>query len=98
FELIKQARTMSSKPILAKGIHADDRDIEQALEAGADYVLVVGRLPKVHLDKCWIEPNSLSELANLPLDTRAVWNARDLSSGQAKSASFNQARSTFSGW
>jgi hypothetical protein len=70
-----------SKKILAKGFHPTDDDVSRALDAGADAVLVVGRQPKVHADKCWIEPLTLAELATIP-DTcpMAVWNSRDLSS------------------
>lgn len=50
FDLLAKARAMTTKPILAKGIHADDRDIVQALDAGADAVLVVSRLPSVHIE------------------------------------------------
>src|SRR5580698_3732423 len=45
FELLADARTKTDKPILAKGIHADDVLVEQAIECGADYVLIVGRFP-----------------------------------------------------
>lgn len=98
FELIKKARGLTNKPILAKGIHADDEDIEKALKAGADYVLVVGRVPQVHQDKLWIEPNSIEELKALPNHLKAVWNARDLANGKAKDATFADARAAFSGW
>lgn len=98
FELIKKARALTKKPILAKGIHANDSEVEQAVDAGADYVLVVGRVPGVHLVKSLIEPNSLEELGNLPPDVKAVWNSRDLSSGGLKNETFTQARQLFPGW
>lgn len=97
-ELIKKARARTSKPILAKGIHASDDDIEKALEAGASFVLVVGRIPKVHIEKCLIEPNSLDELCNLPKGVRAVWNSRDLATGGLKQETFAEARNVFGGW
>ncbi|MCC7543773.1 hypothetical protein IT415_03665 [bacterium] len=53
-ELIRKARSLTGKPILTKGIHATDSDIVNALATGADYVLVVCRLPKIHLEKCLI--------------------------------------------
>src|SRR4051812_45555141 len=62
FELVKKARSLTTKPILAKGIHATDAEIEQAIEAGADYVLVVGRVPALYIEKCLIEPLTLDEL------------------------------------
>lgn len=98
FDLIKKAKQLTDKPILAKGIHAEDKDIELAIAAGADYVLVVGRIPKVHQDKCLIEPYTLDELSNLPKGTKAVWNSRDLSTGGLKSETFEQARELYKGW
>ena len=98
FDLVKKARSLTDKPILAKGIHANDDDIEKALTAGADYVLVVGRVPEIHQDRLWIEPNTLEELKALPKHLKAVWNARDLSNGKAKDATFTEARAVFDGW
>jgi len=98
FELVAKARSLTNKPILAKGIHASDDDIIKALNAGADYVLVVGRVPKVHLDKCLIEPNTLAQLGQLPPNIRAVWNSRDLKTGGRKTETFQEARQIFKGW
>ncbi|MDO8483265.1 MAG: hypothetical protein Q7S86_05635, partial [bacterium] len=66
FELIKKARAMTKKPILAKGIHDNDSLVHQAVLAGADFVLVVGRIPAIYVEKCWIEPVTLSELKAVP--------------------------------
>jgi hypothetical protein len=98
FDLIRRARAHTDKPILAKGIHAKDSDIEKALEAGADWVLVVGRMPAIHQDKCLIEPESIVQLAVLPPGVRAVWNSRDLATGGLKTTSFSQARASWPGW
>jgi indole-3-glycerol phosphate synthase len=98
FDLIKKARSLTNKPILAKGIHASDDDIQSAIDAGADYVLVVGRIPKIHQNKCLIEPYSLDELAKIPVGMKAVWNSRDLTTGGLKSETFGDARKVFSGW
>lgn len=98
FELIKKARSLTKKPILAKGIHAKDQDIEKALESGADFVLVVGRIPKIYRDKVVVEPMTLDELALIPKDMKALWNARDLETGGAKSDTFGAARKIFSGF
>lgn len=98
FDLIAKARGLTDKPILAKGIHAEDADIEKAIKNGADFVLVVGRIPKVHLDKCLIEPLRLEELKTLPSEVKAVWNSRDLADGSKKAEDFNQARNIFDGW
>lgn len=96
--LVRQARSLTKKPILAKGIHSKDADITKALKAGADYVLVVGRMPGVHEDKCLVEPNSLNELKDIPANIKAVWNSRDLKTGGLKTEFFEDARKLFSGW
>jgi indole-3-glycerol phosphate synthase len=98
FDLVRKARSLTTKPILAKGIHASDDDIKQALVAGADHVLVVGRIPAIHLDKCLIEPYTIAELTRLPGQCRAVWNSRDLATGGLKSETFAEARKAFRGW
>ncbi len=95
---ITMARSMTRKPILAKGIHKKDSEIERALEAGADYVLVVGRIPKVHLNKVFIEPLNLEELKKIPRDMKVVWNTRDLNTGGQKKETFEEARKIFGGW
>ncbi len=98
FDLIKKARTLTYKPILAKGIHADDSLVQRAVNAGADLVLVVGRIPAIHLKKCLIEPKTLRELKTIPGNIRAVWNSRDLSDGKLKKETFEEARAIFNGW
>jgi indole-3-glycerol phosphate synthase len=98
FELIKKARQRTKKPILAKGIHTSDEDIVKAIEAGADYVLVVGRIPGVHQDKCIIEPLTLLELKNIPESYKVVWNTRNLKNGFPKEETFEEARKLRKGW
>jgi indole-3-glycerol phosphate synthase len=98
FELLAKARARTHKPILAKGIHATDAEVVRALEAGADYVLVVGRVPGMHLAQCMVEPNTLTELAALPTAVKAVWNSRDLATGGRKPDNFAAARKVFGGW
>ncbi|MBU6370623.1 MAG: hypothetical protein KGH93_00565 [Patescibacteria group bacterium] len=98
FELVKKARVMTKKPILAKGIHATDTEIQKAIDAGADYVLVVGRIPKIHIDKCLIEPLRLAELKNIPGESKVVWNSRDLKDGSLKKETFEEARKVWNGW
>ncbi len=98
FDLIRKAKALTQKPILAKGIHENDTLIEEAIDAGADYVLVVGRIPKVHLEKCLIEPLTLKELETIPENLRVVWNSRDLSDGSLKKETFDEARKIFKGW
>lgn len=98
FNLIKKAKSLTNKPILAKGVHATDNEIKRALDAGADYVLAVGRMPVVHSDKCLIEPLTLDELRTIPKNIKVVWNSRDLSDGSIKKETFEQARGIFKGW
>ncbi len=98
FNLIKRARKLTSKPILAKGIHPTDEDVAKAIDKGADYVLVVGRVPKVFQEKCFIEPLNLEELSKLPKELKIVWNLRDLSNGELKKETFEQARMIWKGW
>ena len=99
FDLLKKAREKTSKPLLAKGIHKTDDEIQTALSCGADFVLVVGRIPSVIPSKnLLIEPNSLMELKSISADFKVVWNARNLQTGKPKEESFNDARKIFKGW
>lgn len=98
FEVLKEARSLTDKPILAKGIHSDDKYIKKAVACGADFVLVVGRLPNIYLEKCLIEPDSLEQLKETPKDMKIVWNSRDLKTGGLKPESFKMAREAFDGW
>lgn len=98
FELISKAKSLTEKPILAKGIHSDDKDIKRAIVAGADFVLVVGRIPRLYIEKCFIEPTTLKELKQIPSHPWVVWNSRDLSSGGIKKETFEEARKIFPGW
>ena len=99
FNLIKKARELTSKPILAKGIHATDEDVAKAFDCGADYCLVVGRLPdNKYLDKCLIEPNTIEELKKIPTNVKCVWNSRDLNTGGVKAETFEMARKAWPGW
>ncbi|KKU48918.1 MAG: hypothetical protein UX68_C0006G0035 [Parcubacteria group bacterium GW2011_GWA2_46_9] len=101
-ELVARARGMTRKLILAKGIHATDDLVAEAFYAGADYVLVVGRVPAIQPQHCLIEPHTVAELRELPPTTLAVWNSRNLhllyQTDNRKSETFAQARSVFPGW
>jgi len=109
FAWLKKARKETNKPILAKGIHENDRLVERALfECGADWVLVVyghtpngfRPLPRYELLKyCLIEPATLEDLQNISSGIRAVWNSRDLyNKGEPKTETFEEARKLFNGW
>jgi indole-3-glycerol phosphate synthase len=94
FDILAKARKITDKPILAKGIHASNNDIDRAFGCGADYVLVVGRLPSDEqglyhsMDKILVEPLSFAQYLSwdkfqgeIP---KVVFNRRDLSTGQKK--------------
>ena len=98
FDLISKAKKLTDKPILAKGIHARDEDISLALEKGADFVLIVGRIPEIHKEKCFIEPFTLEELHKIPSTFKVVWNSRNLLTGKLKDETFEQARKIWRGW
>lgn len=81
------------KPLLAKGIHADDDRLREALEV-ADFALVVDRVPKSLpgelVDRCIFEPQSMgvepalrwfSEVGASP---RVMLNRRSLSTGEER--------------
>jgi len=98
-DLVRKARDLTDKPILAKGIHVSDIEVEEAFDAGADWCLVVGRIPSVHRDRCLIEPRNLYELSLIPEGTKVVWNARDLETGRKRTVeTFRQAREQWPGW
>ena len=66
--------------------------------SGADYVLVVGRIPKASIERCFIEPLNLSGLYKIPPGSKVIWNSRDLSAGKPKYETFEQAREIWQGW
>jgi len=99
FKLIREAQKLTYKKILAKGIHKTDEDIIQALLSGANYVLVVGRIPTgFPKNQILIEPNNLKQLKEIPKGFNVVWNSRDLKTGKLKKETFNQARKIWKGW
>lgn len=60
--------------------------------------MAVGRIPKIHTYKCFIEPYSFEELKNIPREMKAVWNKRDLKTGRVKSETFKEAKEIHKGW
>ena len=102
FDLLKEARNMTKKPILAKGYHPTDKDVRKAFNLGADAVLVVGRIPNIALaDFCYFEPISLDQLISISAMSGSyriktvVWNSRDISHPnmeKQKSENINLAR------
>ena len=90
FDAISFVRRNTDKPILAKGFHFLDDDIQRALDHGADYVLVVDRIPHYgYLNKCLIEIHDLrirDWIFKCPslYRYRFVVNSRNLTSGLPK--------------
>jgi len=97
FESISFVRKYTDKPILAKGLHTTDNDIERALDHGADYVLLVD---PIHFpgfgqrqwlfNKCLYEINDIDFIKKeVPLyhelkNQKFVYNSRDLRTGEPK--------------
>ncbi len=78
FDLISRARSLTDKPILAKGWHTDD-EVEQLIEIGATNVLVINRIPHTRYNsQCLIEPYYREEFLRIPPEFKMVWNSRDL--------------------
>jgi hypothetical protein len=97
--LIKEARQATSKPILAKGIHRTDKEIDELLNLGVTYVLVVGRVPsEKYIDKCMLEPSCLREIEDYPKNAKVVWNTRNLLNGLPKKETLEEAREKWDGW
>lgn len=94
YNTISFVRKYTDKPILAKGIHSTDGDIQRAIDHGANYVLVVDRIP--HIDYCnqtLFEFNSFdhANTRNIPdsipqkiKSSKYVCNRRDLRTGKKK--------------
>jgi indole-3-glycerol phosphate synthase len=88
FETIAFVRKQTRKPILAKGLHSTDDDIQRALDHGANYVLVVDRLPRQEFwKKCLFEWSSvvnwrlMAENIYEGTKHKYVHNIRDLTTG-----------------
>jgi indole-3-glycerol phosphate synthase len=92
FETISFVRNNTKKPILAKGFHSTDDDIKRALDHGADYVLVVDRVPEDYYlhDKCLFEWSSFETFHKHAQENmnrcfeKVVYNSRDLKTGEVK--------------
>lgn len=81
---IKRQKNTDQK-ILAKGIHETDEEIERALSAEANYVLVVGRVPPdKYLPYCLLEPIDFKqavEFSKVSGIAGIVFNKRSLING-----------------
>jgi len=93
FKSLIKVREKTDKPILAKGIHCLDSEIEKALALGADYGLCVGRIPDrirmnhpEWIDKIIVEPNAVfTGLTIMNRSVKVCCNQRDIASGRAYS-------------
>lgn len=88
------------KLAIAKGWHRHDAEVWDALDAGADLVLVVGRVPAPELAPvCIYEPETHTELMKLADRTqRVMWNSRELSTGERRHFDAGWALSVHGGW
>jgi indole-3-glycerol phosphate synthase len=95
FENIRKVFPYTTSPILAKGIHGSDVEIREAMNMGATYVLVVGRIPEDEklLPYCWLEPTNLKQLDEFcsKVECTMVWNSRNLEDGCLKEGTFDDA-------
>ncbi len=100
FELLTEIKkAVGKKPVMAKGLHNTDALVRRAFNAGADFVLSVGRAPSVYPAKCFVEPYSLDQLGIFPENTLLVWNSRDVrNNGIPKTETFEQARKLWPGF
>lgn len=78
------------KPLLAKGVHADDEALIKALGV-ADYALVVGRVPEIDddlLERVIFEPTRMGQALNFHHEygdgIKMMWNARNLGNGKPR--------------
>lgn len=93
FKLLAEACRRTDKPVLAKGYHTNDEDIERALDAGAHRVLTVREtMPEQHAELCVVEPLTLMGLGKLAGAAWTAWNSRNPYTGDTKIDDFDRAR------
>lgn len=99
--LVREACSRTDKPVLAKGIHHTDSEVEEALHWGAKYVLTVGRVSEDFVDRTIFEPLNLEQMY-LPMfvhpQVKVMWNSRSLSTGKAKQHTVTDVRDGYKGW
>ncbi len=89
YETISFVRKYTRKPILAKGLHRTEDDINRALDHGADYVLLVDSLPMTRklMSKCIVEHRHfevVTEESKVFPEVKFMCNSRDLRTGLPK--------------
>lgn len=98
FEKLEKYRKLTTKAILAKGLHRKWTEVMDAFQCGADFVLCVGddvgRIPAgIATNDIWYEPLTLDHLKRHRYNFEYfVWNQRNLETGKPKTETFNQAR------
>lgn len=92
FDDIYRIKQLTKKPILAKGFHCHDDDVKKCFDLGADYVLIVDRLPRdlfdKYGDKLLFELSDLNGTEKVSWDIldngKFVYNGRNLENGLGK--------------
>lgn len=104
-ELLEEARSLTTKPILAKGLPTSTSAVIKSINAGADYVLVPlfpicfdSSLGSSVSAKCLFEVSTINELTWIDETFKAVWNQRDLKTGLPKEELFKTAREKRKSW
>jgi len=70
---VRQAKRITNVTIVAKGMFNTDDEIRTTLDAGADRVVVPGRVPPFPLRTfCWIAPLGLNEVCRMLTDYDVV--------------------------
>lgn len=90
WEFLRAARTMTEKPILAKGAHPYGFEVDRAFDLGADYVLTVNPDIGILNRDVWYEPLTWAWPATTPQrapDTVVVVNERRLDDGERRGPS-----------
>jgi indole-3-glycerol phosphate synthase len=90
-ESISYVQNFANKPILAKGIHGTDKFLRETINRGAEYALIVNRVPdfnEIDLQRCLFEMD-IDFARDIAADysknnLKFVWNARDLKTGHFK--------------
>lgn len=99
YDNIKRVRQITTKPILAKGLHSTEDEVMKAFNSGADYVLsVVNQNYPTANDHIIYEPSSIEHMVQYNPFTKVCWNSRDLNDGLTKPQTIYTARKRHKGW
>ena len=100
FEDLKIARSLTDKPILAKGFHYSKKDVDKCINNGANHVLFVVKLPQqiynqYELKLFFYEPLTIHQLRGSTDVGVVIWNQRDLLTGKPKKEDFDEVRKIY---